>query len=71
MACSCVVLLSFLLLINYVEEPKFDCLCHFIKALGEDKNYGPLHGVPNIREDLIGNQMEVLEFIFVKIRDTL
>jgi hypothetical protein len=54
-----------------LDEPKFDCSCHLIKALGEDKNYGPLHGVPNIREDLIGNKMEVLEFIFVKIRETL
>jgi hypothetical protein len=42
-----------------------------IKAFGEDKNYGPLRGVPNIREELMGNQMEVLELIFVNAREVM
>ncbi|XP_066344754.1 uncharacterized protein At5g43822-like [Miscanthus floridulus] len=42
-----------------------------LQALGEDKNYGPLRGVPNIREELMGNKMEVLELIFVNAREVL
>ncbi|WVZ94538.1 hypothetical protein U9M48_040418 [Paspalum notatum var. saurae] len=42
-----------------------------IQMLRENKNYGPLLGVPNIIEDLVGKQLERLEQIFFSIRETL
>ena len=65
MACGYVVILA-----SQLSGVTNSCII-CCKVLGEDKNYGALHSVANIPDDLMGKQIESLELMLVSMRETL